>query len=92
MQLIPLDNSFRYSDMAFRNLNKTWRDVVFEQYEEDHAAGVPFPVTYLINATQWKGIYLSRSPPRSMYLFSVKPSFTPSAQDGFWTTRHTKTT
>ncbi|KAH6949999.1 hypothetical protein FAVG1_07982 [Fusarium avenaceum] len=40
--------------MTSRNLNKTWRDVVFEQYEEDHAADVPFPVTYLINATQWK--------------------------------------
>jgi hypothetical protein len=40
--------------MTSGNLNKTSRDVVFEQYEEDHAADVPFPVTYLINATQWK--------------------------------------
>ncbi|KAM0204107.1 hypothetical protein ACHAQI_010044 [Fusarium lateritium] len=40
--------------MTFRNLNKTWRDVIFEQYEEDHAADVPFPITYLIYATRWK--------------------------------------
>ncbi|KAH8913118.1 hypothetical protein BR93DRAFT_984681 [Coniochaeta sp. PMI_546] len=36
------------------NLNQTWRDVVFKQYEEDHAVDVPFPVRYLINALQWK--------------------------------------
>ncbi|KAM0201862.1 hypothetical protein ACHAPI_001918 [Fusarium lateritium] len=40
--------------MTFRNLNKTWRDVIFEQYEEDHAADVLFPITYLIYATRWK--------------------------------------
>lgn len=40
--------------MTSRNLNQTWRDVVFKQYEEDHAADVPFPVRYLINAPQWK--------------------------------------
>jgi hypothetical protein len=54
IQLISLLKSFRYSNMTFRNLNKTWRDVIFEQYEEDHAADVPFPITYLIYATQWK--------------------------------------
>jgi hypothetical protein len=41
-------------NMTSRNLNQTWRDVVFKQYEEDHAANVPFPVRYLINAPQWK--------------------------------------
>lgn len=40
--------------MTTRNLNQTWRDVVFKQYEEDHRADVPFPVRYLINASQWK--------------------------------------
>ncbi|KAB5571759.1 hypothetical protein GE09DRAFT_1054000 [Coniochaeta sp. 2T2.1] len=40
--------------MTSRNLNQTWRDVVFKQYEEDHAADVPFPVRYLINAPEWK--------------------------------------
>ncbi|RKU43424.1 hypothetical protein DL546_005321 [Coniochaeta pulveracea] len=40
--------------MTSRNLNQTWRDVVFKQYETDHAADVPFPVRYLINASQWK--------------------------------------
>ena len=40
--------------MTTRNLNKTWRDVVFQQYEADHAADVPFPIRYLIWADQWK--------------------------------------
>ncbi|CAJ0550277.1 Ff.00g102070.m01.CDS01 [Fusarium sp. VM40] len=40
--------------MTSRNLNKTWRDVIFEQYEADHAADVLFPITYLINAKEWK--------------------------------------
>ena len=40
--------------MTTRNLNQTWRDVVFKQYEEDHAADVPFPVRHLINAPEWK--------------------------------------
>lgn len=40
--------------MTTRNLNKTWRDVVFEQYEADHASDVPFPIRYLIWADQWK--------------------------------------
>jgi hypothetical protein len=40
--------------MTTRNLNQTWRDVVFKQYEEDHAADVPFPIRYLIKAEQWK--------------------------------------
>ncbi|KAL1872686.1 hypothetical protein Daus18300_004232 [Diaporthe australafricana] len=39
--------------MTTRNLNKTWRDVVFQQYASDHAADVPFPIRYLINAKQW---------------------------------------
>ncbi|KAM0247818.1 hypothetical protein ACHAP5_003828 [Fusarium lateritium] len=53
-QLIPLLKGLCYSKMTFRNLNKTWRDVIFEQYEEDHAADVQFPITYLIYATRWK--------------------------------------
>ena len=41
--------------MTTRNLNQTWRDVVFTQYEADHAAAdVPFPVRYLIHAPEWK--------------------------------------
>ena len=40
--------------MTSRNLNQTWRDVVFSQYLADHAADVPFPVRYLINAKEWK--------------------------------------
>ncbi|KAB5539240.1 hypothetical protein GE09DRAFT_1290374 [Coniochaeta sp. 2T2.1] len=40
--------------MTSRNLNQTWRDVVFKQYEGDHAADVPFPIRYLINAPEWK--------------------------------------
>lgn len=40
--------------MTSRNLNKTWRDIVFEQYEADYAADVPFPIRYLIYGNQWK--------------------------------------
>ncbi|KAK0740593.1 hypothetical protein B0T18DRAFT_418310 [Schizothecium vesticola] len=42
--------------MTSRNLNQTWRDVVFKQYEVDYAADVAFPVRYLINvsAGNWK--------------------------------------
>lgn len=40
--------------MTSRNLNKTWRDVVWEQYEADFQADVPFPVRYLIHAGEWK--------------------------------------
>jgi len=53
-QLIPFSKSPLYFSMTHRNLNKTWRDVVFEQYEADHAADVPFPVRYLIWGTEWK--------------------------------------
>lgn len=35
--------------MTTRNLNKTWRDVIFAQYTADYEADVPFPVRYLIN-------------------------------------------
>lgn len=35
--------------MTTRNLNKTWRDVVFKQYAADLEADVPYPVRYLIN-------------------------------------------
>ncbi|KAK0646933.1 hypothetical protein B0T16DRAFT_171063 [Cercophora newfieldiana] len=40
--------------MTTRNLNSTWRDTVFNQYEADHAADVPFPIRYLIFAPEWK--------------------------------------
>ncbi|KAH6628235.1 hypothetical protein F5144DRAFT_300222 [Chaetomium tenue] len=40
--------------MTSRNLNQGWRDVVFKQYEADHAADVPFPVRYLIHAPEWQ--------------------------------------
>jgi hypothetical protein len=40
--------------MTTRNLNRTWRDVVFAQYKEDHDADLPFPVRYLITAREWK--------------------------------------
>ncbi|KAJ4169821.1 hypothetical protein NW754_005968 [Fusarium falciforme] len=40
--------------MTFRNLNETWRDVVFRTYAQDHQDDVRFPVTYLIFATEWK--------------------------------------
>ena len=40
--------------MTTRNLNKTWRDVVFAQYAADLEADVPFPLRYLINACEWK--------------------------------------
>ncbi|ROV93022.1 hypothetical protein VPNG_09414 [Cytospora leucostoma] len=35
--------------MTTRNLNTTWRDIVFKQYAADFEAEVPFPVRYLIN-------------------------------------------
>lgn len=40
--------------MTTRNLNKTWRDVVWDQYEADFEADVLFPVRYLIHASEWK--------------------------------------
>lgn len=35
--------------MTTRNLNTTWRDIVYNQYAADLEADVPFPVRYLIN-------------------------------------------
>ncbi|KAF5592291.1 hypothetical protein FPANT_5450 [Fusarium pseudoanthophilum] len=40
--------------MTTRNLNKTWRDVLFEQYQADLEAASPFPIRYLIFVYQWK--------------------------------------
>ncbi|CAJ0538659.1 Ff.00g066630.m01.CDS01 [Fusarium sp. VM40] len=40
--------------MTSRNLNKTWRDIVFEQYEADYVADVPFRIRYLIYGDQWR--------------------------------------
>ncbi|KAF4496620.1 hypothetical protein FAGAP_7247 [Fusarium agapanthi] len=46
--------------MTTRNLNKTWRDVLFEQYQADLEADSPFPIRYLIFVYQWKkDIFLS---------------------------------
>ncbi|KAJ4259660.1 hypothetical protein NW762_007590 [Fusarium torreyae] len=40
--------------MTSRNLNKTWRDVIFEQYAADLEADSPFPYSYLIHIPEWK--------------------------------------
>ncbi|GMF78041.1 hypothetical protein BDV35DRAFT_395739 [Aspergillus flavus] len=40
--------------MTTRNLNKTWRDIIFDQYSADLSANEPFPIRYLINAPEWK--------------------------------------
>ncbi|RHZ45705.1 uncharacterized protein CDV56_101066 [Aspergillus thermomutatus] len=40
--------------MTNRNLNKTWRDVVFDQYAADFNADVPFPLRYLIHTPERK--------------------------------------
>jgi hypothetical protein len=40
--------------MTSRNLNTTWRDILFKQYKEDYDADVPFPVRYLLHNDQWK--------------------------------------
>ncbi|KAL4906200.1 hypothetical protein BDW74DRAFT_151483 [Aspergillus multicolor] len=40
--------------MTTRNLNLTWRDVVFQQYAVDLAANEPFPIRYLISAPEWE--------------------------------------
>ncbi|KAL3427323.1 hypothetical protein PVAG01_00832 [Phlyctema vagabunda] len=40
--------------MTSRNLNTTWRDIIFKQYREDHEADVAFPVRYLLHNPQWK--------------------------------------
>ncbi|KAM0436664.1 hypothetical protein ACHAPT_002373 [Fusarium lateritium] len=40
--------------MTTRNLNETWRDVAFRTYAQDHQDDVPFPVSYLIWAPEWK--------------------------------------
>lgn len=45
--------------MTTRNLNKTWRDVVFAQYAADLEADVLFPLRYLIHASEWnKDIFI----------------------------------
>lgn len=35
--------------MTTRNLNKTWRDVLIQQYEQDLTENAPFPIRYLIH-------------------------------------------
>lgn len=45
--------------MTTRNLNKTWRDVIFAQYAADLESNEPFPIRYLINAPEWsRDIYI----------------------------------
>ena len=39
--------------MKTRNLNQTWRNVLFKQYAAAYEADVPFPVTYLIKVLEW---------------------------------------
>ncbi|KAK7715037.1 hypothetical protein SLS64_003734 [Diaporthe eres] len=48
--------------MTTRNLNQTWRDVVFTQYTADYEADVPFPVTYITNVPEWKQDILIKIP------------------------------
>lgn len=46
--------------MTTRNLNRTWRDVIFAQYAADLEANEPFPIRYLINAPEWeKDIFIN---------------------------------
>jgi hypothetical protein len=46
--------------MTTRNLNQTWRDIVFKQYAADYEADVPFPVRYLIKASPWnKDVFIN---------------------------------
>ena len=40
--------------MTTRNLNRTWRDIVFSQYTLDLEAEAPFPIRYIINTPQWQ--------------------------------------
>lgn len=40
--------------MTTRNLNRTWRDIVFSQYSSDLEAEAPFPIRYIINTPQWQ--------------------------------------
>lgn len=40
--------------MTTRNLNKTWRDIVFSQYASDSEQDVAFPIRYIINTPQWQ--------------------------------------
>lgn len=39
--------------MTTRNLNQTWRDVVFSQYASDYENNVAFPIRYTIHTPQW---------------------------------------
>jgi hypothetical protein len=38
--------------MTTRNMNKTWRDILIQQYEQDYADNAPFPIRYLINVPE----------------------------------------
>lgn len=40
--------------MTSRNLNTTWRDIIFKQYRQDHTDDVPFPIRYLLHNPTWK--------------------------------------
>ncbi|KAL2693660.1 hypothetical protein Neosp_000221 [[Neocosmospora] mangrovei] len=76
--------------MTFRNLNETWRDVVFRTYAQDHQDDVPFPVTYLINAPEWKRNILIEVPKKidvkayrhSVLKFTIDLRFQDPVYDG----------
>ncbi|KAF5589547.1 hypothetical protein FPCIR_6750 [Fusarium pseudocircinatum] len=58
--------------MTFRNLNQTWRDVIFKQYDADYQADVPFPITYLIFAPDWNSQDLLFTIPNKITLKTLK--------------------
>ncbi|KAF5671653.1 haloacetate dehalogenase [Fusarium denticulatum] len=58
--------------MTFRNLNQTWRDVIFKQYDADYQADNPFPITYLIFAPDWNSQDLLFTIPHKITLKTLK--------------------
>jgi hypothetical protein len=75
--------------MTSRNLNQTWRDVVFNQYAADHADDVPFPVRYLIHASPWNMDIFIEIPAKidvvcTGHGFFPPPSFSPRRSVAPW--------
>jgi hypothetical protein len=58
--------------MTTRNLNKTWRDVVYAQYTKDYEDDVPFPVRYLINVRTYNNRDIFINIPRKIDVFTFK--------------------
>jgi hypothetical protein len=58
--------------MTSRNLTFTWRDVIFKQYDDDHQADVPFPITYLIVVPEWDNRDLIFEIPQKITLKTFK--------------------